>query len=186
MEYKKIEKNGRNLRVYEDSRVYVEPYSVKFKDGRIYHYKGKFRIPVNSRGYHCISFCNRIKKIHKAYKVHRLVAEAFLDDYSEKLQVDHIDGNKQNNHVSNLRMVTCKENLRGFRKKSKNSTSKYLGVHFDKRISEGYKQWFAKIKKNKIVYFIGYYSTEEEAALAYNQKAIELGFAPERVNVIDG
>lgn len=36
---------------------------------------------------------------------------AFLDDYSEELQVNHIDGNKLNNSVDNLEMVTGKENV---------------------------------------------------------------------------
>ena len=49
-----------------------------------------------------------IKGRHK--KVHRLVAEAFLENKDEKPCIDHIDRNKLNNHVSNLRFVTHKEN----------------------------------------------------------------------------
>lgn len=49
-----------------------------------------------------------IKGSHK--KVHRLVAEAFLENKKEKPCIDHIDRNKLNNHVSNLRFVTHKEN----------------------------------------------------------------------------
>lgn len=44
----------------------------------------------------------------KSMKVHRLVAEAFIG--KSKLQVDHIDGNKENNNLSNLEYVTNKEN----------------------------------------------------------------------------
>lgn len=43
--------------------------------------------------------------------VHRLVARVFLNNFSEALQVNHKDGNKLNNHCSNLEMVTCKENI---------------------------------------------------------------------------
>lgn len=47
----------------------------------------------------------------KAYKVHRLVAMKYLSDYSESLQVNHINGDKQDNRVENLEMVTNQENV---------------------------------------------------------------------------
>ena len=48
----------------------------------------------------------------KPYKQHRLVAMFYLDTYKPELHVNHKDGVKTNNDVSNLEMVTFKENAR--------------------------------------------------------------------------
>lgn len=47
----------------------------------------------------------------KCYSIHRLVAMVFLPDYTEDLEVDHIDTNTFNNRADNLRMCTRKENM---------------------------------------------------------------------------
>ena len=184
MKYKKLEKNGRTLRVYEDGRVYRESYTLLDSKGVTRYYKeNHFTACVHDKGHLYVGVFN--KKIKKNFYIHRLVAECFLENYSEKLEVDHIDGNKKNNNTTNLRMATRAENARGFQTKRKNTPTKYLGVYLDKDIKEGSRRWYSTIGKNKKYYNLGFYHTEEEAALAYNQKALELGFAPERLNVID-
>lgn len=45
----------------------------------------------------------------KFYLIHRLVAEAFLPEYSEHLEVHHIDGNRENNCIYNLMLLTKEE-----------------------------------------------------------------------------
>lgn len=47
----------------------------------------------------------------KVFKVHRLVLMSFNQETSE-LQVNHIDGNKQNNNINNLEWCTCSENIK--------------------------------------------------------------------------
>jgi hypothetical protein len=60
------------------------------------------------RGYNTAVLYNNGKP--KTYKVHRLVAKAFIENISNKPHVNHIDGDKKNNFVDNLEWVTISEN----------------------------------------------------------------------------
>lgn len=57
-----------------------------------------------------VSFLEDNKRVKRNRFVHRLVARAFLDDYSEDLVVNHLDCNNTNNHFTNLEMTTVRGN----------------------------------------------------------------------------
>lgn len=83
-------------------------------DGSIYSTKynkmRKLKFSINQRGYYTC----RIKHANGYFvskSVHRLLAMAFKDDYNSELQVDHINGNKLDNHIDNLEMVTASINM---------------------------------------------------------------------------
>ncbi|MCB1710970.1 MAG: HNH endonuclease [Candidatus Riesia sp.] len=72
---------------------------------------GKIKIlrPVNNKkGYLSVRLSMNGKPIRKF--IHRLVAEHFVEGYDDILQVNHIDGNKHNNHYSNLEWCSASEN----------------------------------------------------------------------------
>ena len=65
---------------------------------------------TDKNGYVRINIYYHGKRYTKS--IHRLVAKAFIPNPNDLPQVDHIDGNKSNNNLSNLRWVTASENIR--------------------------------------------------------------------------
>ena len=51
----------------------------------------------------------------KKFRVHRLVADAFIPNPDNKTCFDHIDGNRTNNHITNHRWATFQENIRNMK-----------------------------------------------------------------------
>lgn len=87
-------------------------------DGKIFSYP-RYRVPhgrfingwINKYGYRTVKITLIKKDDEKNYLVHRLIAKTFLNNYSDDLCVNHIDGNKLNNSINNLEMVTSRENM---------------------------------------------------------------------------
>ena len=69
---------------------------------------------------------------NKTYFVHRLVAAAFIPNPENLPEIDHIDGNRANNHADNLRWVTAKENCNNPITKSR--LHKKIGVYMTGRL----------------------------------------------------
>ena len=143
--------------------------SIDRVDGLMREKKGSILAQsINRYGYPEITLC--LHGNNKTYVVHRLIASAFLDDFSVLKQVDHKDGDRNNNNTFNLRMTNQSFNNANARKLKKNSSSKYKGVSFHKREQ----RWVAVIRKDYKYIQCGYFKDEIEAAIAYDKKAVEL------------
>ena len=117
--------------------------------------------PRKNRGYYIVDLSKN--GIRQTFSIHRLIALHFIPNPQNLREIDHIDQNKTNNSISNLRWISKSNNNRN-RPKFKNSSSKYMGVYFDKHAGK-YK---AQIKINNKNKYIGYYEKEEDAARAFD------------------
>jgi len=84
--------------------------------------------------------------------------------------IDHINSNGLDNRKANVRFATAQQNCWNQRKQRGNSSSKYKGVHWEKKRN----QWRARITFKGRVVRRGRFETEQEAAKAYDGKAREL------------
>lgn len=84
--------------------------TTKHKDGKITSHRGRvLKQQTNNKGYRMVSFSGGPRK---SWAVHRLVLETFLPDRELHLHCNHIDGNKDNNCLTNLEWITNLENQR--------------------------------------------------------------------------
>lgn len=97
------------IKVSDDGKIYTLDHSYLRKNGRLDNRKGKqLRPSVDKYGYERVVLTK--DGIRKTYSVHKLVALAFIPNPENKTTINHIDGNKRNNNVSNLEWATEKEN----------------------------------------------------------------------------
>ncbi|BCG66318.1 DNA repair exonuclease [Staphylococcus phage vB_SsapH-Golestan101-M] len=95
--------------------TYVEDYYYITEEGYIVSYakngRRVLKSHINKSGYKINNITIKKGTGKKTFILHRIVAYAFLPKNIEHIEVNHIDGNKLNNNISNLEWVTKKENI---------------------------------------------------------------------------
>lgn len=131
-------------------------YAISEK-GEVFNLKRGTIVKQSLRGeYMSVSLSKNNKRQH--HPIHSLVYQAFKGVRSNVLVIDHFDGNKFNNHYSNLRQITNRENV------SRSKVSKYgTGITFLKPIQK----FKSEISINKERYYLGVFTTQQEAENAY-------------------
>ena len=114
----------------------------------------------------------RVFVLGKYYKAHRL-AWFYIHGVWPDGQIDHIDGNKENNSFLNLRDVSQTINMYNQSKAHKHNTSNVIGVGVSGST------FVAKIKVGSKLIHLGTFKTKEEAYEHYTKKKSEIVFGVE-------
>lgn len=142
-------------------------YSIN-KNGSVKCTSNNKLIKVNSAGSRKGEYYPAICIKGKTYYIHRLLYSVFIGEIGNKF-VDHIDGNKSNNSLDNLRLATRSQNGANS-KKRKNTLFPWRGI--DRRVLPcGKTVYRSKIQKNGRGYTSRGFDTPEEAAFNYNMRA---------------
>lgn len=135
-------------------------------DGRVFSLKQGIEMKQHIlQGYYVVNL-KKDGKIVNA-RVHRMVYEAFKGRIIPNLVIDHRDGDKLNNSISNLRQITTRENT-SYGWKGHKTTGLPTGVRLFKR--DGTFGADISIKGER--FFLGTFATADEASEAY-QRALE-------------
>lgn len=132
------------------------PFSeyLKYLDGVLYWSKSRSNVKTGSVAGRVSNGYISIKLNGKEYQAHRIVWEMHKGKIPSGLVVDHINHNRTDNRIGNLRLVTKKENSKN-RSKPSNSRSGVVGVRW--YAPRG--KYRAEIMVNRKTIFLGYFCT---------------------------
>lgn len=117
---------------------------------------------LNSEGY------VRIRLGGKEYRAHRVIwSICHNEEIPEGMLVDHIDGNKANNKIENLRLASRVQN-------NANKQKVAFARELPKGVTRTGSKYRARLHHKGKTYSLGTYDSPEEAAEAYNKKAKEV------------
>ena len=150
---------------------------LRYEEGKVFWREDRnSRIKSGDRAGSLSSSGYRVIKLKgRPHKEHRIIW-ILINGTPPLDTLDHINGIKDDNRPSNLRELSHKENHRAHKNKKKGASSKYRGVHWSQQ------KWRALITTDGKLQHIGRFTSEIEAARAYDKKAIELGFDVQALN----
>ena len=119
------------------------------------------------KGSKCDHGYRSIRLLGRRIRIHRLVW--FMTHGVWPSEIDHINGDREDNRIDNLREVTRKDNARNQKRRS-NAKVKLQGVDFHKG------KFRARINHQGKEKHLGYFDDENEAAKAYNAAKVEFGY----------
>lgn len=128
------------------------PTTKQYVDGRVRHNKGRILPLTHKDGYTMVRLHKSNDVKGRLFKVHVLVAKAFIDNPDNKPYIDHINTIRDDNRVENLRWCTAKENCNNpiSLKKNKESTKKRFENPLErKKLSDAHKKWFESEENRK-------------------------------------
>jgi hypothetical protein len=145
-------------------------------------FAGKEAGTPHSCGYEQIMLTNSKGK-RSLYLVHRIVWEMHNGPIPNGLDIDHIDRNRVNNKIENLRLATRSQNLQN--SAYRRGVCPLPGVAFDKRRKK--KPYYSRLRYSGRVLMLGSFATAEEAHEAWKRACIGLRmeFANVEAPIID-
>lgn len=135
-----------------------ELFDFNFETGELIKKKTGKRVSTIRDGYIRTSVGKKI------YQAHRLIWKLVYGTIPSDMQIDHIDGNRTNNKINNLRLVTNRDNVINQDFSGRGEVN-YIGVNKDRG------KYMARIRTENGRIFLGRFETPELAALAYNEAA---------------
>lgn len=114
---------------------------------------------------HPLGYVNiRIGRVY--VQAHRLAWFLHYDVWPDHtLDIDHINGDRKDNRIQNLRLLNRSHNVQNRYGPNKNNKSGKLGVYYKQKVRG--KPWYSVIRVDDKQIFLGYFATAEEAEQAH-------------------